>query len=174
MSPTTYTERRRRLAELVDTGLIVLPGNQEAPMNYAGNPYPFRQDSSFRYFTGLTRPGLLLTIDAETGESILYGDDATLDDAIWMGEQPSMAELGERAGLNVGGSWQNALDTVCYAEVVHYLPLYREERRRILRRCVNHSSQPSEELIRAVVKLRSVKSAEEIAELDRADIDHEP
>ena len=168
MSPTTYTERRRRLAELVDTGLIVLPGNQEAPMNYAGNPYPFRQDSSFRYFTGLTRPGLLLTIDAETGESILYGDDATLDDAIWMGEQPSMAELGERAGLNVGGSWQNALDTVCYAEVVHYLPLYREERRRILRRCVNHSSQPSEELIRAVVKLRSVKSAEEIAELDRA------
>ena len=168
MNPATYTERRRRLAELIDTGLIVLPGNHEAPMNSAGNPYPFRQDSSFRYFTGLNQPGLLLTIDAETGESLLYGNEATLDDAIWMGEQPTLTELAERAGLATGGNWETALDAVCYAEVVHYLPLYREERRRVLRQCINHSSRPSEELIRAVVRLRSVKSAEEIAELDRA------
>ena len=165
---TTYTQRRQRLAEHIQTGMILLPGNGEAPMNYAGNPYPFRQDSTFRYFTGLNRPNLLLTIDAETGEGKLYGNEATLDDAVWMGEQPRMAELAQQAGLTVGGSWQDAIDTVCYAEVIHYLPLYREERRRVLRRCIAHSSRPSDELIRAVVALRSVKSAEEIVEMDRA------
>ena len=167
-SAHTYTQRRKRLADRLTNGLILLPGNGEAPMNYRGNAYPFRQDSTFRYFAGLNRPDLLLTIDAETGESLLYGDEATLDNTIWMGEQPSLAELARQVGLTVGGSRNEAFEAVEMAEVVHYLPLYREERRRVLRRCVNHSTRPSEELIQAVVSLRSYKSAEEIVEMDRA------
>ena len=167
-SAQTYIQRRQRLADALPTGLILLPGNGEAPMNYRGNAYPFRQDSTFRYFAGLNRPDLVLTIDAETGESLLYGDEATLDDMVWMGQQPSIQELAQQAGLEVGGTLQDALDAVCMAEVVQYLPAYRDERREMLGRCINHFDRPSEELIRAVVAQRSYKSAEEIAEMDRA------
>ncbi|WP_420458852.1 aminopeptidase P family protein [Neolewinella sp.] len=169
MSPAhTYTQRRKRLADRLTNGLILLPGNGEAPRNYRGNAYPFRQDSTFRYFAGLNRPDLVLTIDAETGESLLYGDEATLDDTIWMGEQPSLAELARQAGLQLGGSLQDAINATGMAEVVHYLPAYRAERRELLERCVDHFNRPSEELIRAVISLRLHKSAEEIAEMDRA------
>ncbi len=59
-------------------------------MNYTGNTYPFRQDSNFRYFAGYNRPGLVLTIDAGTGVSKLYGNDLTLDEIVWMGEQTAL------------------------------------------------------------------------------------
>ncbi|CAH1001299.1 Xaa-Pro aminopeptidase [Neolewinella maritima] len=164
----TYVARRKQLAEAVGHGLIILPGNGEAPMNYAGNPYPFRQDSTFRYFAGLNQPDLILTINAETGESLLYGDEATLDDMVWMGEQTGLDELAQRAGLQVGGNLQKAVDTLCLSEVVHYLPTYRDARQMLLCQCLNEDDRPSEKLIRAVIAQRSYKSAEELAEMDRA------
>lgn len=46
-SKETYIKRRTRLKELVKSGVIVLFGNNESPMNYPNNTYyPFRQDSS--------------------------------------------------------------------------------------------------------------------------------
>ncbi|HDM10095.1 MAG TPA: aminopeptidase P family protein, partial [Desulfobacteraceae bacterium] len=51
-SANTYKERRQRLRTQVSSGLILLLGNDESPMNYRDNPYPFRQDSSFLYFFG--------------------------------------------------------------------------------------------------------------------------
>ncbi|MBQ0157793.1 MAG: aminopeptidase P N-terminal domain-containing protein, partial [Bacteroidales bacterium] len=51
-SQQTYVSRRRELRALVGEGLIVLFGNNDAPMNYPANTYKFRQDSSFLYFTG--------------------------------------------------------------------------------------------------------------------------
>ncbi|MBR1446695.1 MAG: aminopeptidase P N-terminal domain-containing protein, partial [Alloprevotella sp.] len=53
----TYVERRRRLREIVGDGLIILFGNNDAPMNYPANAYKFRQDSSFLYFFGQHRDG---------------------------------------------------------------------------------------------------------------------
>lgn len=169
MFPTqTYHTRRQQLAEQLDAGLIILPANAEAPMNCAANTYPYRQDSTFRYFAGHDLPGLVLTIDAESGESLLYGNDLSLDDVVWMGPQPTVAELAERIGASVGGSLEDFRKVVKEAGKVHYLPPYREERRTFLKNAVGHADQPSEPLIRAVVKLRSVKSEEEIAEMDKA------
>ena len=167
-SKATYTARRQRLAELVGKGLILLPGNGEAAMNYRGNTYPFRQDSTFRYFAGHDRPDLVLTIDAATGESKLYGDDLTLDDIVWMGEHPRIAELADRIGANVGGSLEVLSELLRSATGVHYLPPYREERRQHLREWLGEGTSESKALIKAVVELRSVKSAEEIAEMERA------
>ena len=42
-----YIERRKVLAETVTSGLILMPGNEESPMNYLDNTYHFRQDSTF-------------------------------------------------------------------------------------------------------------------------------
>ena len=54
-SKETYMERRRKLRELVGSGLIVLFGNNDSPNNYPSNVYKFRQDSSFLYFFGQHR-----------------------------------------------------------------------------------------------------------------------
>ena len=69
MFPTaTYRHRRRRLRDRLDTGLVLLPGNGESPMNYADNCYPFRQDSTFLYFLGLDQPDLAAVIDLDSGQ----------------------------------------------------------------------------------------------------------
>ena len=52
----------------VGSGIILLPGNEESPMNYTDNTYPFHQDSSFLYFFGLDFPSLAAVIDIEQGQ----------------------------------------------------------------------------------------------------------
>jgi Xaa-Pro aminopeptidase len=47
------------------SGLVLFLGNEESPMNYPANTYPFRQDSSFLYFFGLNTPGLAAVVDIE-------------------------------------------------------------------------------------------------------------
>ena len=48
-----YIERRQELRRHMESGIILLFGNNEAPCNYPGNAYyPFRQDSSFLYYFG--------------------------------------------------------------------------------------------------------------------------
>ena len=164
----TYTQRRQRLAEAVTGGLILLPANGEAAMNYRGNTYPFRQDSNFRYFAGYNLPDLVLTVEGGSGEGRLYGNDFTLDDVVWMGEQPAVRELARDHGLMYGGSLDALATDLAKHDAIHYLPPYREARRRQLTEWAGHADRPSESLIRAVISLRSVKSAEEVREMDKA------
>ena len=102
-------------------------------MNYTGNTYPFRQDSNFRYFAGYNLPGLVLTIDTGTGVSKLYGNDLTLDDIVWMGEQTAVADLARDCGMEYGGDLSKVGAAVGHYDNVYYLPPYREERRQLLR-----------------------------------------
>ena len=88
---STYIARRDRLAADLGSGVVLLLGNSETPMNYADNQYPFRQDGSFRYFLGLDRPDLAALIDADARETVVYGDELTIDDIVWMGPQPTIA-----------------------------------------------------------------------------------
>ena len=98
-SRDTYTRRRKRLVNDIENGLVLLLGNDEMPMNYKGNTYRFRQDSSFLYFTGLDLSGLSAVIDVEVGETILFGDDLSIDDIIWMGPQLLLKDQAERVGI---------------------------------------------------------------------------
>lgn len=125
-----YRARRAELAKAVGQGLLLLPANGEAPMNYADNIYPFRQDSTFRYFTGLNLPDLVLLIDADTGHSFLYGEDFSIDHIIWMGQQPSVAHLAEQAGIREYGDLQALRQRLASStQPVYFLPPYRAERR---------------------------------------------
>ena len=64
----TYVGRRAKLRELMKDGIIILFGNNESPCNYPSNGYyPFRQDSSFLYYFGLNRDGLVGVIDLDNG-----------------------------------------------------------------------------------------------------------
>ena len=176
-SRSTYAERRSRLRQLVGSGIIFIPGNNDSPYNFPNNTYKFRQDSSFLYFTGQHRDGLALVIDCESGVETLVGNDIDIDDIIWTGPVPSMADMAAESGIERTAP-KRELATL-FAEArrlgrrVHYLPPYRHD---IMIEMADLTGlhplkvreAASVELIRAVVALRNIKSEEEIAELDRA------
>lgn len=173
----TYVDRRHRLRNLVGEGLIVLFGNNDSPMNYPANAYKFRQDSSFLYFYGHHRNGLVGVIDTESGREILVGDEIDIDDIVWYGSVTSVAEMAAETGVNETAPMAHLAEIVDNAirqgRKVHFLPPYRHDTQiQIMDLLGIHPSQQREAaslpLIHAVVKLRSVKSAEEIAELERA------
>src|ERR1700748_1065827 len=94
-----YISRRQQLKQQVGKGLILLLGNEESSMNYRDNLYPFRQDSSFLYFFGIDKPGLAAIIDIDNDKDIVYGKDLTMDEIVWTGPQPSLAEQAAPAGI---------------------------------------------------------------------------
>lgn len=176
-SKEIYTERRKELASRVAGGLILLPGNEESPMNYADNTYHFRQDSTFLYYFGIAQASLAGIIDADSGESILFGDDYSIEMIVWTGVVPSIASLGERVGVTNVKPFKALQTTVSEAitskRKVHFLNPYRAD---IVIRLAeltqnDYRSIPenaSLELTKAVIAQREVKSAEEIAEIDNA------
>ena len=83
-SKETYVNRRAELRKLVKDGIILLFGNNESPANFPANGfYPFRQDSSFLYYFGQQRDGLVGVTDVESGEETLEGNDIDIDDSVW-------------------------------------------------------------------------------------------
>jgi Xaa-Pro aminopeptidase len=176
-SAEVYISRRKRLAEEVKNGVILLPGNGESPMNYLDNTYPYRQDSNFLYFFGLDQPGLVGLIDAGSGEAILFGNDVDLDDIIWMGPQESIASRAEQAGVRDSRPLDKLDRTLAEAirqgRRIHFLPPYRGENKLLLEQLTGvavarQREYASLELIRAVVGLRSVKEPREIEEIEKA------
>jgi Xaa-Pro aminopeptidase len=174
---STYIARRDRLAADLGSGLVLLLGNSEAPMNYADNQYPFRQDGSFLYFLGLNGPDLAALIDVEARETTVYGDELTIDDIVWMGPQPTIAEQAARAGVTRTAARAVLGEALCKAagqgRAVHLLPQYRGENllaiERLLGiRAAEVNASASVALAKAVVAQRSVKSLEEVLEIEKA------
>ncbi|MBQ4520493.1 MAG: aminopeptidase P family protein [Bacteroidaceae bacterium] len=178
-----YKERREALRRQLDGGLVLLLGNGEASSNYPDNTYHFRQDSSFLYFFGINHPGFAGVIDIEGGEETLFGNDFTMDDIIWMGPQPSVANQAHRVGVEksapLGHLKQIVTKALQQGRKVHFLPPYRHANKLWLEeltgiRVSQLASHVSVALIKAIVALRSVKSDLEIAEIEHAcDIGYE-
>lgn len=172
-----YIQRRALLKKSVGSGIILLLGNDESPMNYADNTYHFRQDSSFLYFFGLSFPGLTGVIDCDSGEETIIGDDLTVEDFVWMGPQPAVAV--RAATVGVKNSAPQAKLTLLLEKArsqdrrIHFLPPYRPENKIKLFELLGilpaeAKAESSLELIMGVVNQRNHKSLEEIAEIDRA------
>ena len=162
---------------MVGEGIILFPGNEESAMNYKGNTYHYRQDSNFLYFFGINKPGFYGLCDVDSGEDIIFGDDFTIDDIIWMGDQPSVKTLAGEAGVVNTRSFSELSATLRTAiqsgRKLHILPTYRGDHEVRLSGlldmdCREVRNYVSEELIRAVVKLRSVKDRYEIEEIGKA------
>lgn len=172
-----YQKRRQALREKMSSGIILILGNNEAPANYPDNTYKFRQDSSFLYFFGHAHPGYAGIIDIDAGEEYFFGDNVTMDDIIWMGPQPSVKELAARVGVEKSFPFSQLRTMVGKAisqrRKIHFLPPYRYDNMLLLEeltgvRASMTRQHASVELIKAVVSLRSVKEACEIAEIDKA------
>ncbi len=175
--PEIYQKRRQKLIQQLDKGLVLLPGNVESPLNSADNCYRFRQDSSFLYFCGLDLPGFAVVLDCESGEVTLFGQPQSIDDVIWGGSQPTLPQLAEQSGIPAAEPIESLSHILTAAtqqgRAIHYLPTCRAENMIRLSEWLGKSLVEVKEdisvpLIKGVVALRSIKGAEEIAELDSA------
>ncbi len=176
MDPATYSARRKALREALPGKVLLLPALEEAPRNYPANVYPFRQDSHFLYYTGLTTPGIALVL-APSGEETLFADPLPLEDQVWFGPTPGPADLAERAGIPRTASLEELekelLEWKAKGVPVHYLPPYRDSQVLKLHRLLGMEPSAvkegwSREFARAVAAQRSVKSEEEVAEIQDA------
>lgn len=176
-SRETYVNRRNQLVKDIDNGLALFIGNSESPMNYLDNTYKYRQDSSFLYFFGLIHPDLVGVIDIDSGETTLYGDDYTIDHIVWMGDQPKIRERAELCGVKNTAALHQLVNDLKNAQTkgrkIHFLPAYRGENKIKLFEWLNVKpdevqKKASLDLVKAVIKQRNYKSAEEVVEIEKA------
>ncbi|MGP1436476.1 MAG: aminopeptidase P family protein [Phocaeicola sp.] len=172
-----YKNRRAALRKKIQSGIILLLGNNEAPANYPDNTYVYRQDSTFLYFFGHSLPGLAGVIDVDANKDYFFGDDVTMDDIIWMGPQPSIKELGMQVGVRNSYSLKQLrkmiAEAVSKGRKIHFIPPYRFDHYLMIEELTGIRSSvvrqyASVELIKAIVALRSAKEPCEIEELDKA------
>ena len=171
----TYIQRRSELKKLVGNGVIILFGNNESPANYPANAYaPMRQDSSFLYYFGQHRDGLVGVIDIDNDEEILFGDDIDVEDIVWMGYTPSVADLAAEVGVSKTAPMKELTSYIKHqSSNIHFLPPYRHDTKiQIMDLLGIHPAKQKEAaslpLIQAIVKMRATKSAEEIAHIEAA------
>ncbi|MFV0501550.1 MAG: aminopeptidase P family protein [Bacteroidales bacterium] len=176
-SKETYINRRKELSKQVEKGLILILGNGDSSFNYPANVYTFRQDSTFRYYFEFNLQDLAGVIDAETGEDYLFGEDVSIDDIIWTGPVASIRERANEIGVRHSGSHAdlvNLLETsIQKGRKIHFLPAYRQENKELLSFLLHYKTDQvnkfaSKELIKAIVNQRSIKSSEEIIEIEKA------
>lgn len=174
-SPETYKQRRAELKQRLGSGVVLLLGNDLVGYNYRDNEYEFRQDSTFLYYFGLSQDGLNAIIDIDNDRDIIFGDELTIDDIVWTGNLPTLHDSAAKAGVEdvrPTSELKPYLDKAkAVASPVHYIPYYRAEHDIKLLRFLDvlpGGAQPSIPLIRAVVDMRNHKSAEEIAEIEKA------
>ena len=177
-SKETYVSRRAELKKLVKSGIIILFGNNDSPANYPNNAYsPFRQDSSFLYYFGQKRDGLVGIIDIDNDMETLIGDDISVEDIVWYGSVDSVHDMAQQVGV-ANTAPMKTLKTICNDALrqkrkIHFLPPYRFDIKLLVFDLLGiHPNQQKEsasmDLIKAVVKMRSAKEPQEIEELERA------
>ncbi len=159
------------------SGLLLFLGNNESPMNYPDNTYHFRQDSTFLYYFGLDYPGLAAIIDVDEDRDIVFGNDLTVDEIVWMGTQPSLKERALAAGITdtrpMADMEKMLASSNKAGKTIHFLPPYRHRNILELHRLLDIApgeipSQTSIDFVRAVVDQRNFKGPEEIEEIEKA------
>ena len=172
-----YVERRRRLKHDVGTGVMLFLGNDELSTNYAANTFTYRQDSTFLYFFGQAYPGLAAVIDIDEDREIIFGDELTIDDIVWMGNQPTLHEKSANAGISETRPAAELAEYLRQAASkgrrIHYLPPYRPEHRLKLMNLIGllpdrQDAGVSVEMMVAIIDQRNHKSDIEITEIERA------
>lgn len=176
-SSEIYIGRRQNLKVDIGSGLILFLGNKESPINAPDNCYYFRQDSSFSYFWGLELANLTAVIDVDDNIETVFGNAPSLEELIWTGSQVPLPERCRQIGVDHSASLDRLkpmIDTALNkGRPVHFLPPYRlDQAMQLADLCgleidvvAGHASRS---FIRSVIRLRSVKSDEELAQIEAA------
>ncbi|HLV64062.1 aminopeptidase P family protein [Galbibacter sp.] len=172
-SQQVYISRRTELKKNLKKGTVLLPGNGESGMNFKDNWYPFRQDSTLLYYTGINIPDVYFVLDIENDQEILFGNDPTPEEIVWIGPTTPLRELAEASGIKNIKPLSELADYFAKGaptNKIHYLPPYRSETSVTLHKLLGMpiaevNSKCSVSLIKAVVKQREVKQLEEVEQL---------
>lgn len=175
-SKEIYINRRAILKKNIEKGLVLFPGNGESGMNCKDNWYPFRQDSTFLYYTGINIPDVYVVMDLDEDQEILFGNDPTPEEIVWIGATTPLSELADACGIkNIRplSELKAYLSKVNQKDQIHFLPPYRSETTIALHELLGLSledvkTKHSIALIKAVVSQREIKQAEEVEELHKA------
>jgi Xaa-Pro dipeptidase len=175
--PQIYRQRRNRIREQVGGGIILWLGHVLQPRNYADNTYPFRQNSHFLYYTGLSEPDLAMLSFPEPDHDILFFKPESIEDIVWSGPRKSGKELAREAGMDAAKDMEHLQKHLEKARIggtpIHYLPPYQHSSLFHMSRLLNMEpaeviAKVSQFLMEQVAKQRSVKSEIEIAEIEEA------
>ena len=176
-SKETYINRRAVLRSKVESGICIFLGNNLIGMNYAGNEYPFRQDSSFLYYWGLDYPGLSAIIDVDGGDEIIFGNELTIDDIVWTGTMPTLRDNAALVGVidtRPLNDFKKYVDTaIAQGRKVRFLPPYRGEQQVRIQELLGiypalQAEQADLEFIKAIVDMRNHKTPEEVEAIEEA------
>jgi len=179
----TYIERRKELKKNFKKGILLFLSNEESPMNYADNTYHFRQDSTFLYYWGIKEPGFAAVINMEKDEDIIFGEDRSIDEIVWMGFGESVKDKAQKVGVEEIKSYSKLNDYlnkhINKSVEIHFIPQYRQANLAMLEKLlgINHNrinEYSSKKMIKSIIKQRSIKSKEEVNEISKAvDISYE-
>lgn len=165
-SSSVYQSRRNLLINHINEPILLL-GNQSVGINYKSNSYRFVQDSTFLYFAGLNLPNLVIYIHQE--EVILFGNEFTVESAVWTGPLPTLRDQAAEAGISKVLPLSEMKNMV--ASNTHFLPPYRGNHTLLLSDLLNIppskvEQNVSQKLIRAVINQRIIKSEQEISYME--------
>ena len=144
-------------------------------MNYADNTYRYRQDSTFLYYFGISKPGLYALIDLDENKEYLFGENPVIDSIIWDGVKTTIEDYAQQVGVENTGSislLKTKIDSFD-KDSIKYLPPYRGEHFLKLQYLLGYSPNEAKQkidnkFINAIANQRNVKSVEEIEELEKA------
>ncbi|MFK7931313.1 MAG: aminopeptidase P family protein, partial [Myxococcota bacterium] len=166
---SVHQVRRASLQERVD-GSILLMGNGERMRNLPMNSVPFRQDSTFLYFTGCTTPDAAALLD-DDGYT-LFLPTPPEGDELWHGPTPTLEE--QRMALGADRVRDSSeLGTVIGSRSVKTLAVADNAKNAIGSRITGQplafgAEHGHLDLADAVIDMRRRKGAEELEELRRA------
>ncbi|MGK7952931.1 MAG: aminopeptidase P family protein [Xenococcaceae cyanobacterium] len=166
---TTLQQRRKRLAELIETPVILWSG-QYTSRNFPANIFPFRASSHFLYFAGLPIENAAIRLDA--GKLELFMDDAPPEASLWHGEMPKRDEIAAAIGADRAYPLAElAIHTDNAATVaVQDNKTYRQQCQ-LLQRDISlppAATAKEADVIKAIVTLRLCHDTEAISELKKA------
>ncbi len=163
----TLIARRAALAEAVGAPILLL-GHLPLARNFRLNVYPFRQDSTFLYYVGLSSPNAAAVIEP-SGRTTLYLPLPEPGDALWHGEVPAADARAARVGADAVRP-RRELAPGDYRTLVTADPQANAEGRRLTGRPLD-SADPGTghaDLLAAVVAQRLVRDDDEVDAIRRA------
>ncbi len=166
-SAAFHAERRSALSAMLDQPVLLM-GNGRQARNFPANPLPFRQDSSFLYFSGCALPDAALLIDGD--QHTLFLPTPGPGDALWHGPTPSLAALADRYGIQTAPAEELEPSIAALARRPWSLAVSDPRRTALARRLTGQLLEYGplngpERLIEAVISLRLTLQEEEVAEM---------
>ena len=173
LNKEVYANRRKKLKENFKDGLILIMGNNFSPLDCVDNTYPFIQDATFKYYFGIDYNGLIGLIDIDKNEEIIFGNDYTMSDIIWMGKQKFLKELAIEVGIEKFIEREELKKYLENRKNIRFTNQYRADNIMYLSSILNinpfeFDKYISFDLVKAIIKQRNIKDKIEIEEIEKA------